>query len=914
MIKKLFEMIFGTASERMLKIHRPVLDQINALEEGVKALPDEEFPRRTAALKALVAERFAAIDISENEEHLRDARKEREIEILNEFLPEAFALCREAARRAIGLRHFDVQMLGGMILHNGSIAEMRTGEGKTLVATAPAYLNALVGRGVHIVTVNDYLAKRDSEWMGPVYKFLGLTVGCCQHDIPNDVRKAAYECDITFVTNNEIGFDYLRDNMVVRKEDRVLRPLYYSIIDEVDSILVDEARTPLIISGAAEKSTERYAIVNRLIPHLKVRMITEEDEIQAKYAGTDLQKGWDAIVDEKNHTAILTDEGVQKCEKLLGLGNLYDDLEGEWVHHITQALRAHHLYKRDDEYVIKDGEIIIVDEFTGRLMPGRRWSDGLHQAVEAKEMLAPKEENQTLATITFQNFFKIYKKRSGMTGTAMTEEDEFLEIYKMAVCEIPTNRELVREDFPDLVYKSEREKFNAIVEEIRELWKLGRPVLVGTRSIEKSEKLSSILRHAGIPHQVLNAKYHEMESQIIAQAGRKSAVTIATNMAGRGTDILLGGTPQDPAEFEFVKSVGGLHVLGTERHESRRIDNQLRGRCGRQGDPGSTRFYLALDDELMRLFGSDRIAPLMEKLGMQEGEVIESGLVSYQIENAQRRVETQNFDIRKQLLDYDNVMNKQREVIYKLRDEVLFGASVSAQAKAMIEEDAAEAVAVAAAGRDDAHDWDIPSLSAYLERAFGLQWTPSEADLSRLSAQSLTKDLVAAALEVYARRPAEFSGWDFREVEKMILLQMIDKAWKGHLYDLDHLKKSIFLRAYGQKDPKVEYQKESFRMFEAMLARIREQTVEYLFKVEAPKAPPPPRIPETPPAGEAIDGMLEEPSARSVQPAKPAAAPRSILSGGSGGLPDIQKIGRNDPCFCGSGKKYKKCHGAGSDS
>jgi len=910
MIKKLFEMLFGTASERMLKRHLPVLAAINVLEEEIKALPDEEFPRRTAVLKARVAELFAGIDVPETEEHLREERKKREIEILDTVLPEAFALCREAARRSIGLRHFDVQLLGGMILHNGSIAEMRTGEGKTLVATAPAYLNALVGRGVHIVTVNDYLAKRDSEWMGPVYKFLGLTVGCVQHDVSNADRQAAYQCDITFITNNELGFDYLRDNMVVRKEDRVLRHLYYSIIDEVDSILIDEARTPLIISGAAEKSTERYAIVNRLIPHLKVRLITEEDEIKAKYDGTDLQKGWDAIVDEKNHTAILTDEGVQKCEKLLGLGNLYDDLEGEWVHHITQALRAHHLYKRDVEYVIKDGEIIIVDEFTGRLMPGRRWSDGLHQAVEAKEMLAPKEENQTLATITFQNFFKIYKKRSGMTGTAMTEEDEFLEIYNMAVCEIPTNRTSIREDFPDLVYKTEREKFNAILEEIRELWKIGRPVLVGTRSIEKSEKLSAILRHQGIPHQVLNAKYHEMEAQIIAQAGRKGAVTIATNMAGRGTDILLGGNPQDLAEYEVVKSVGGLHVLGTERHESRRIDNQLRGRCGRQGDQGSTRFYLALDDELMRLFGSDRIAPLMEKLGMQEGEVIESGLVSYQIENAQRRVETHNFDVRKQLLDYDNVMNKQREVIYKLRDEVLFGESVTAQVKAMIEEDAAEAVDSAAAGRDNAYEWDIPALSAYLERAFDLEWKPTEADLARLSVESLKKELIAAALDVYSRRPATFTGWDFREVEKMILLQMIDKAWKGHLYDLDHLKKSIFLRAYGQKDPKVEYQKESFRMFEAMLARIREQTVEYLFKIEAPKAPPPPRIPETPPAGSSADAEADHASRSSA--AKPSAPGRGVLSGAVAAPVEIQKIGRNDPCYCGSGKKYKKCHGAGS--
>ncbi|MCR4294957.1 MAG: preprotein translocase subunit SecA, partial [Elusimicrobia bacterium] len=615
MIQALFEKVFGTPSERTLKRFAPLLAKCNEFEPQIKAMADADFPARTEALKARVAELFAAIPFPEHDDDKRKERKDAETEALNEILPEAFALCREAAFRSIGLRHFDVQLLGGMVLHNGSIAEMRTGEGKTLVATAPAYLNALAGKGVHIVTVNDYLAKRDSEWMGPVYRFLGLTVGCVQHDVSTIDRQAAYRCDITFITNNELGFDYLRDNMVVRKDERVLQHLYYAIIDE--------ARTPLIISGAAEKSTERYAIVNKLIPHLKVRIITEEDEIQAKYKGTDLQKGWDAIVDEKNHTAVLTEEGVSKCEALLGLGNLYDDLEGEWVHHITQALRAWHLYKRDVEYVVKDGEVIIVDEFTGRLMPGRRWSDGLHQAVEAHENLAPREENQTLATITFQNFFKIYKKRSGMTGTAMTEADEFQEIYGMEVREIPTNRVTNREDLPDLVYKSEREKFNAIVDEVIELWKLGRPVLVGTRSIEKSEKLSAMLRGKGVPCQVLNAKYHEMEAEIIAQAGRKGAVTIATNMAGRGTDILLGGNPQDAAEYEVVKSVGGLHVLGTERHESRRIDNQLRGRCGRQGDPGSTRFDLALDDELMRLFGSDRIGPLMEKLGMKEGEVIE---------------------------------------------------------------------------------------------------------------------------------------------------------------------------------------------------------------------------------------------------------------------------------------------------
>ncbi len=912
MIQALFEKVFGTPSERTLKKYRPTLEKINALEPQIKALADSDFPIRTEALRKKVAALFAGITIAEDDRDRKEDRKKAEIEALNEVLPEAFALCREAARRSIGLRHFDVQLLGGMVLHNGAIAEMRTGEGKTLVATAPAYLAALVGKGVHVVTVNDYLAKRDSEWMGPVYQFLGLTVGSVQHDTSNADRQDIYRRDITYVTNNEVGFDYLRDNMVVRKEDRVLRPLYYAVIDEVDSILVDEARTPLIISGAAEKSTDRYMIVDRLIPHLKVRLITEEDEIQAKYKGTDLQKGWDAIVDEKNHTAMLTEEGIQKCEKLLGIANLYDDLEGEWVHHITQSLRAHHLYKRDVEYVVKDGEIIIVDEFTGRLMPGRRWSDGLHQSVEAKEHIAPREENQTLATITFQNFFKLYMKRAGMTGTAMTEADEFQEIYNVAVFEIPTNRVSTREDFPDLVYKSEREKFDAIITEVTELWKKGRPVLVGTRSIEKSERLSSMLRHKGIPHQVLNAKYHEQESQIIAQAGRKAAVTIATNMAGRGTDILLGGNPQDPAEFEQVKAVGGLHVLGTERHESRRIDNQLRGRCGRQGDPGSTRFYLALDDELMRLFGSDRLAPLMEKLGMQEGEVIESSLVSYQIENAQRRVETHNFDVRKQLLDYDNVMNKQREVVYSLRDTVLFGDTVTDKVHAMIIEDITEQLELCLKDGKDARTWDLPSLAAYLERTFAIEWTPDENAVLRVGKEALADELAKAALAVYAKRPADFEGWDFRDVEKMIMLQMIDKAWKGHLYDLDHLKKSISLRAYAQKDPKIEYQKESFRMFEAMLGRIREQTVEYLFKVEAPKAPPPPPMPETPPADAGNPEAHREEPRSALAPSRPAAQGRGLLAG-SGAVPtEIQKIGRNDPCYCGSGKKYKKCHGAGA--
>ena len=917
MIQRLFEKVFGTASERTLKKYKPLIERINALEPEIKALPDTEFPVRTQRFRAQIQERLAALPEGQSDEEKHKSWQE----ITDEILPEAFALAREASRRTIGLRQYDVQMLGGIVLDNKAIAEMRTGEGKTLVAVAPIYLNSLMGRGAHVVTVNDYLARRDCEWMGPVYRFLGLTVGFVQHDLPNEERRAAYGCDVTYVTNNEIGFDYLRDNMVVRKEDRVLRPLHYALIDEVDSILVDEARTPLIISGSAEKSTDRYAIINRIMPLLTVRKITEEEEIQAKYTNEDLGKGYDAIVDEKNHTAVLTEDGINKCEKLLGIPNLYDDLEGEWVHHITQALRAHHLYSRDVEYVVKDAEIIIVDEFTGRLMPGRRWSDGLHQAVEAKENLPPKEENQTLATITFQNFFKLYHKIGGMTGTAMTEEDEFLEIYQLAVREIPTHNKMIRDDQSDLIYRTEREKYAAIVAEVKELWKVGRPVLVGTRSIEKSEKISAMLRQIGIPHQVLNAKYHEMEAQIIAQAGRKGAVTIATNMAGRGTDILLGGNPQDPAELEAVKQVGGLHVLGTERHEARRIDNQLRGRCGRQGDPGSSRFYLALDDELMRLFGSDRLAPLMERLGMTEGEVIESPLVSRQIANAQRRVETHNFDIRKQLLDYDNVMNKQREVIYRLRNEILDSDTFTGQVKMMIEEDLNEKLDVIAPADSYAEAWDIPSLKTYLERVFALHWDPSADEISKLNKESLHATLLEAINERYAHRDKEFEGFDFREVEKMVLLQMIDKAWKGHLYDLDHLKKSIGLRAYGQKDPKIEYQKESFIMFEAMLARIREQSVEYIFKVEAPRLPPP--------APEGPRGGPEGPEDGGGRPVKPMApgdgggangnGKGSLLKRG-GGQPapapkavvpdDITKIGRNDPCFCGSGKKFKKCHGA----
>jgi preprotein translocase subunit SecA len=908
MLQTLFEAVFGTASERTLKRYKPTVDKINAMEEAVRALSDDQMRARVLELREAVKEALSHVPEGLEPEPRREAEKQA----LAEFLPETFALVREASRRTIGLRQYDVQLLGGMVLNDGAIAEMRTGEGKTLVATAPATLNALSGRGVHVVTVNDYLAKRDSEWMGPVFKFLGLTVGFVQHDMSGEERRANYGCDITYVTNNEVGFDYLRDNMVVRSDDRVMRPLNYAIIDEVDSILVDEARTPLIISGAAEKSTDRYALINQLMPMINVRKITEDEEIKAKYAGTDLGKGYDAIIDEKNHSAVLTEEGIQKCEKLLGIPNLYDDLEGEWVHHITQALRAHHLYHRDVDYVVKGGEdgpeVVIVDEFTGRLMPGRRWSEGLHQAVEAKESLPPREENQTLATITFQNFFKLYRKISGMTGTAMTEADELWEIYQLHVREIPTHNKMVRQDHADFIYRTEREKYNAIVSEIEALWKDGRPVLVGTRSIEKSEKLAAMLRPKGIPHQVLNAKYHEMEAQIIAQAGRKGAVTIATNMAGRGTDILLGGNPQDPEEYKVVKELGGLHVLGTERHEARRIDNQLRGRCGRQGDPGSTRFYLALDDELMRLFGSDRISGLMERLGMTEGEVIESPLVSRQIAGAQRRVETHNFDIRKQLLDYDNVMNKQREVIYNLRNDILDGADVSRQIAMMLDEDLAEKLTTMAPPESFPETWDIPGLQAYLSRTFGIEWAPSDDELRAQSHETLKEAMHAQVFELYQKRPGEFEGYDFKEIEKMVLLQMIDKAWKNHLYDLDHMKKSIGLRAYGQKDPKIEYQRESFALFEVMLGRIREQTVEYIFRVQAPKAPPPP------PPGVA-GGPIETPEdGKPIKPPK-SGAPESKPSNGSsmlkkgGEVPELQKLGRNDPCFCGSGKKFKKCHG-----
>ena len=873
MLKKLVESLIGSKSERALKTVQPVVDRINALEEEISKFSDEQLKAKTPEFKERLAKG----------------------ESLDDILPEAFACVREASKRVLKMRHYDVQLIGGLVLHRGKIAEMRTGEGKTLVSTLPAYLNALTGHGVHVVTVNDYLAKRDSLWMGPVHEFLGLTVGFIQHDMKNEDRRVMYNRDITYITNNEVGFDYLRDNMVMDKEERVMRERNFAVVDEVDSILVDEARTPLIISGPAEESTDKYYLVNRVIPLLTPRFITEKEEIEAKRDEVDLGKGYDAIIDEKSHTATMTEEGVHKAEKILGVGNIYDDVSSEWAHHLTQGLRAYHLFRKDVEYVVKDGEIIIVDEFTGRLMPGRRWSDGLHQAIEAKENMRIKEENQTLATITFQNYFKLYNKLSGMTGTAMTESDEFWEIYKLEVVEIPPNRPLVRRDSPDRIYRTEREKNNAIVMEIEERWRKGQPMLVGTRSIEKSEKLATMLRVKGIPHQVLNAKYHEMEAQIISQAGRKGQVTIATNMAGRGTDIILGGNPPLAEEHDYVGSVGGLCVMGTERHESRRIDNQLRGRCARQGDPGSSVFYVSLEDELMRLFGSERISAIMEKLGMEEGEVIESALVSRQIEGAQKRVEGMNFDARKQLLDYDNVMNKQRMAIYELRNIILDGAEVVDRIKKMIRESVMEQLDLNAPAEQPASLWNMEVLNVYLKKTFGFDLAYTADELHGLIRPVLEEEVFKRVDAAYDGRVKDFTerNVDFTELQRILLLQIMDHIWKNHLYDLDHLKKGVGLRAYGQKDPLIEYQKESYALFETMLARVRDQMVEYVFRVQLPPRP------VARPAAAEPGREPEQPPQRARQE-EPKQAPRPLAA----------KVGRNDPCPCGSGKKYKKCHGA----
>jgi preprotein translocase subunit SecA len=926
MIAAILRTLFGTKHERDVKRMQPVVAQINALEPEVQQLDDAGLAAKTDELRKRVADG----------------------EELDDLLPEAFAVCREAARRQLGMRHFDVQLIGGMVLHRGTIAEMATGEGKTLVATLPAYLNALSGRGVHIVTVNDYLAKRDAQWMGPVYHALGLTVGVIQHEasfqydpgyVTPDIRmtalrpigrREAYAADITYGTNNEFGFDYLRDNMRFSLEELVQRELNYAIVDEVDSILIDEARTPLIISGPAEQSTDLYYKIDRIIPKLK-RAATI---VEGKLSEVEEQKAGDFIVDEKARTVSLTEQGIASCERLLGIDNLYDPQHIDALHHIQQGLRAHALFRRDVDYMVKDGEVIIVDEFTGRLMPGRRWSDGLHQAVEAKEGVRIERENQTLATITFQNYFRMYDKLAGMTGTAETEAEEFAKIYKLDVTVIPTNRTLIRVNKPDVVYKTEREKFNAVVDDIKERNAQGQPILVGTVSIEKSERLSALLKKRGIRHEVLNAKYHEREAEIVAQAGREGAVTIATNMAGRGTDILLGGNPDflskeilrkkglDPAtasaearaaalgearritepEHQRVVERGGLHIVGTERHESRRIDNQLRGRSGRQGDPGSSRFYLSLEDDLLRIFGSQRIQSIMDRLGMEEGEPIEHKLVTRAIATAQKRVETHNFEIRKHLLEYDDVMNKQREIIYGMRRQILDGASQADTVAEWMEDMVAGILDGYAPESAHAEDWDVAGLTEALHRQFDVRIPPSafEDVVARAALDELVGDAVKAR---YAERERELGTDLLRALERHEMLIVIDAQWKDHLLSIDHLKEGIGLRGYGQRDPLTEYKKEAFDLFQDMVERVKAAVVERLFKVQVVRDAPM-ELPAVTAWARTQEMRGEIPGERpDGAAAAPVAAPRPAPRTATG-----QKIGRNDPCYCGSGKKYKKCH------
>ncbi|OGW15062.1 MAG: preprotein translocase subunit SecA [Nitrospinae bacterium RIFCSPLOWO2_12_FULL_45_22] len=905
--------IVGSRNERELKRIQPLADQINQWEKDIQKLSDYQLQQKTGEFK----ERF------------------EKGEGLEALLCEAFAVVREASRRVLDMRHFDVQLLGGIVLHEGKIAEMATGEGKTLVATLPVYLNALTGRGVHVVTVNDYLAKRDSEWMGVIYKFLGLTVGVIQHQMDDRQRQGAYLADVTYGTNNEFGFDYLRDNMKFSLEHYVQRELNYAIVDEVDSILIDEARTPLIISGLAEESTEKYYQIDRIIPRLK-----REEDYQ---------------IDEKARTVSLSEEGVGKAERLLAVENLYDPSNMEILHHVQQALKSHTLFKRDVDYVVKNGEVIIVDEFTGRLMPGRRYSDGLHQALEAKEKVHIANENQTLATITFQNYFRLYNKLAGMTGTAETEAAEFHQIYGLDVIVIPTNRFLIRYNYSDVIYRTEKEKFNAVVKEIEELHRLGRPILVGTISIEKSELLSRMLKRRGIKHQVLNAKHHEREAEIVAQAGRLEAVTIATNMAGRGTDILLGGNPEflalaeadpqkDPDKYQQTlpkyrgicareheevirpkqliynsddtaiegEIPGGLHIIATERHEARRIDNQLRGRAGRQGDPGSSRFYLSLEDDLLRIFGSERLSGLMQRLGMEDGQPIEHKWVTRAIENAQRKVEAHNFDIRKHLLEYDDVMNKQREVIYQQRRQCLEGRGLKEIVFAMLEEVLDDILVVYVNSEMHPEEWDLEGLRETMWNKLALRLNLDRAKdtisldgrkdgplpIGQLKRDSLREALLNALQRTYENKEKRYGEAMIRHLEKMIMLQIIDTQWKDHLLNMDYLKEGIGLRGYGQRDPLNEYKKEGYEMFMAMVQRIKEEATEYLFKAELQQEAP-----------------LEHRRAarqRIIEHRGEFATASAGAGGGDGQAPQPvrrvgPKVGRNEPCPCGSGKKYKKC-------
>jgi preprotein translocase subunit SecA len=842
MVVSFLTKVFGSKNERELRKLYPLVEMINALEPEIQSKDDEQLREQTQLFKE---------------------RLERG-ETLEDILPEAFATVREASVRTLNMRHFDVQLIGGIVLHQGKIAEMKTGEGKTLAATLPAYLNALTGKGVHIVTVNDYLAKRDTEWMGHIYKFLGLSVGTIIHGLDDTEHQAAYNADITYGTNNEFGFDYLRDNMKFDHDSLVQGDLYFSIVDEVDSILIDEARTPLIISGPAEKSTHLYYQVNGIIPRLV--------------------KDRDYTIDEKAKTAVLTEEGVAAAEKIIKVDNLYDPRYIELLHHINQALKAHTLFKRDVDYIVKNGEVIIVDEFTGRLMPGRRYSEGLHQALEAKENVKIENENQTLATVTFQNYFRMYDKLAGMTGTADTEATEFKKIYDLDVCVIPTNEPMIRTDFPDVIYKTRREKFESVMDEITDLHAKGQPVLVGTVSIDVSENLSKNLKKRGIQHSVLNAKNHEKEAEIIAMAGQKGAVTISTNMAGRGTDIVLG---------EGVTGLDGLHILGTERHESRRIDNQLRGRSGRQGDPGSSRFYLSLEDDLLRIFGGERITGIMEKLGMEEGEPIEHNLISKAIENAQSKVEAHNFDIRKQLLEYDDVMNQQRMVIYRQRRETLDGKSLKPVIEEIVDEKTAEIAAAFADEKVPPEEWDLKGIHEAVYKQFNFRLQALDTDtLDGLNSDGLAQFIYDSALGVYNQREAAIAVEDFRQLERIVMLQTVDNLWKDHLLSMDHLKEGIGLRGYAQQNPLLVYKKEGFEMFQDMIYRVKEETLGILFRVQ---------IAET----EKLEDLRQPKEQKLVFAGSDGAAPEKKKPVKRG----KKKIGRNAPCPCGSGKKYKKCCG-----
>jgi preprotein translocase subunit SecA len=1006
LINTLIGKVFGTKNERVVKSMMPNVTAINALEPQMQKLTDDELRAKTDEFRQRIQERLSHVtgpaaasdaDVEPASDPDRAKQFEKEQyealqEALDEILVEAFAVVREAGRRVLNMRHFDVQLIGGMVQHKGMISEMKTGEGKTLVATLPVYLNALSGRGVHVVTVNDYLAKRDSEWMGKLYRFLGLTVGVIVHDLDDEQRRAAYAADVTYGTNNEFGFDYLRDNMKFDLKDCVQRGHNFAIVDEVDSILIDEARTPLIISGASEESTDKYYKVNRIIPKL------EKGEELEVATGEPAQLTGDYVIDEKHRNITVTDEGWTKVEGLLGIGNIADPENWPIKHHVETAIKAHALYRRDVEYVVKDGEVIIVDEYTGRMMPGRRWSDGLHQAIEAKEGVKIERENQTLATITFQNYFRMFKKLSGMTGTAETEAAEFDKIYKLEVAVIPTNKQMLRLENPDVVFRTEKEKYFAVADEIQKLTETGQPVLVGTTSVEKSERLSELLKKKGIKqHVVLNAKFHEREAEYVAQAGRKGMVTIATNMAGRGTDILLGGNPEFMAKQELVKkgiaqqlrvaegriegpqedsavsifyyngneytvptdqwaealarykaqtdkehdeviAVGGLHILGTERHESRRIDNQLRGRAGRQGDPGSSRFYLALEDDLMRIFAKEWVSKLLERLGMEEGMPIESKLISRRIETAQKAVEGQHFESRKHLLEYDDVMNKQREAVYGLRRRLLEGMDQ----KELILEDYVSSILgdlmdEYCPPKAHADDWNIKGLKDAIFTRFGVDFIAEGVKPNVLNRQELGDAIFEKLKERYDAKEKLIGPEGMRHHERMIMLSVLDSQWKDHLLSMDHLKEGIGLRGYGQHDPLVEYKKESFEMFEAMLQRFQEDTVRYLYLMQIIERPaePAPRAPEgvteehpqpgtQTPQGTGGNGhrppRLVATSADDLEEAfmrrKRKELEQARMAGGGEAQPVQQvvrgqeKVGRNDPCPCGSGKKFKKCHGA----